>query len=116
MGTNWATRPRWRVRGGEEIALGPGKADLLQAIDERHSISEAARRLGMSYRRAWSLVDTMNRCFRRPLVETAAWRGGGSSLTPAGRRVLELYRRIEAESLRATREDRRRLHRLLGPA
>ena len=115
MGTRWVTRPRWRVRGEDEIALGPGKADLLRAIDQQRSISQAARSLGMSYRRAWSLVDTMNRCFRRPLVETAAWRGGGSVLTPAGRRALDLYRRIEAESLRATREDRRRLHRLLGP-
>ena len=67
---------------GSEIAMGPGKAALLRAIGETGSISAAGRSLGMSYRRAWLLVDTMNRCFAEPLVETTA--GAGARVTPAG--------------------------------
>ena len=70
---------------GDEIAMGPGKADLLEAIAREGSISGAGRAMGMSYRRAWLLVDVMNRCFREPLV--AARPGGGKNagaqLTPA---------------------------------
>jgi molybdate transport system regulatory protein len=79
---------------GTEIAIGPGKADLLQAIAESGSISESARRMGMSYRRAWILVDTMNRCFREPLVASATGGsgGGGARVTPFGERVLAQYR------------------------
>lgn len=73
--------------------MGPGKADLLAAIEETGSISAAARRMRMSYRRAWLLVHTMNECFASPLVE--AEKGGasrgGARLTTAGRKVLELY-------------------------
>ena len=90
--------PRIRVRILAEsvIALGPGKADLLEAIDEAGSISGAARAAGMSYRRAWILVDTMNGCFTSPLVSTAKGgaEGGGARLTPTGRRVLTRYRRL----------------------
>jgi hypothetical protein len=64
-----------RVMFGTEIAIGPGKAELLAAIAETGSISASAKRLGMSYRRAWLLVDTMNRCFREPVVASAT---GGS--------------------------------------
>jgi len=83
---------------GSEIAMGPGKASLLEAIAESGSISESARRLGMSYRRAWLLVDTMNRCFREPLVESATGghRGGGARVTEFGRHVLDHYRVLEA--------------------
>ncbi|HEU5181465.1 MAG TPA: LysR family transcriptional regulator [Candidatus Polarisedimenticolia bacterium] len=97
----WAARPRWRLNRGEEIALGPGKADLLEAVERVGAISLAARELGMSYRRAWLLVETMNRCFARPLVSTETWRGSGSALTPEGRRVLSLYRELETRSLTA---------------
>src|SRR3546814_17276525 len=69
---------------GDEIAMGPGKADLLEAISAQGSISAAGRALGMSYRRTWLLVDVMNRCFRAPLVETAA---GGSHGRSEERRV-----------------------------
>ena len=71
---------------GDEIAMGPGKADLLEAIAREGSISAAGRAMGMSYRRAWLLVDTMNRCFRSPLVETHPGGGkqAGAKLTPAG--------------------------------
>lgn len=86
-------RVRVRILSGSQIAMGPGKADLLRAIDESGSISAAARRMRMSYRRAWLLVHTMNECFAQPLVE--AEKGGsargGARLTAAGREVLELY-------------------------
>lgn len=83
---------------GDEIAMGPGKADLLEAIVAQGSISGAARAMDMSYRRAWLLVDAMNRCWREPLVETSPGRGkgGGARLSAAGRRVLERYRALQA--------------------
>jgi molybdate transport system regulatory protein len=83
-----------RVMYGPEIAMGPGKSDLLEAIAATGSISESARRLGMSYRRAWLLVDTMNRCFREPLVVsvTGGAGGGGAEVTAFGRQVLARYR------------------------
>jgi molybdate transport system regulatory protein len=92
-------QPRWRLSRGETIVLGPGKADLLEAVDRTGSISAGARAMGMSYRRAWLLVNTMNRSFLRPLVATSKWRGAGAWLTPEGKRVLRLYRRLEARSL-----------------
>jgi len=74
---------------GDEIAMGPGKAALLEAIRRTGSISAAGRALGMSYRRAWLLVDTMNRCFAEPLVE--AHSGAGARVTEAGERALADY-------------------------
>jgi len=95
---------RIRLMQGGEIALGPGKADLLKAIREHGSISAAARHMGMSYRRAWLLVDTMNRCFREPLVLSAAGgsQGGGASLTPQGEAVLACYDAMLTEVSRVT--------------
>ncbi|HEV8336683.1 MAG TPA: LysR family transcriptional regulator [Candidatus Polarisedimenticolia bacterium] len=116
MQRRWEARPRWRLIGGQEIALGPGKADLLEAIQRHGSITAAARDLGMSYRRAWLLVETMNRCFPTPLVATSRWRGRGASLSEAGREVLNLYRDLERKSLRAARQPLRRLEALLGIA
>jgi molybdate transport system regulatory protein len=83
----------------EEIAIGPGKADLLQAIRDTGSISAAGKQLGMSYRRAWLLVDAMNRCFKTPLVETATGgqAGGGARLTANGEKVLERYSAMMTE-------------------
>ena len=69
--------------------MGPGKAALLQAIARTGSISAAGRELGMSYRRAWLLVDTMNRCFAEPLVE--AHSGAGAKVTATGERALTDY-------------------------
>lgn len=88
---------RARLYCGPEIAMGPGKADLLDAIAAEGSISAAGRSLGMSYRRTWLLVDTMNRCWREPLVETAAGgsHGGGARLSRLGREVLDQYRDLE---------------------
>ncbi|PYT36291.1 MAG: LysR family transcriptional regulator [Acidobacteria bacterium] len=114
MSRRWEARPRWRLTRGKEIALGPGKADLLGAIDRRGSISAAARALEMSYRRAWLLVETMNRCFGRPLVVTTRWRGRGASLSDLGREVLALYREMERDSRRSSREPLRRLMSLVG--
>ena len=89
-----SSTPRVRILAGSAIAIGPGKADLLEAIAETGSISAAARRMRMSYRRAWLLVHTMNDCFSSPLVEAekGGAAGGGARLTPTGRKVLAKYR------------------------
>ncbi len=88
-----------RLQLGGDIALGPGKAELLQHIDDTGSISAAARRMGMSYRRAWLLVETMNQCFEAPLVETAQGGkgGGGAQVSSLGHEVLAIYRTLTAE-------------------
>ena len=110
-------QPRYRLVCGDNVAIGPGKAELLEHVRAAGSITEAAKRMGMSYMRAWMLVKTMESCFRKPLV--AVVRGGaghgGARLTPTGLRVLELYRAIERDSLRATQSPRRRLFALLRP-
>jgi molybdate transport system regulatory protein len=91
-----------RLFHGEHIAMGPGKADLLEAIESTGSISAAGKSMDMSYRRAWLLVDEMNRCFKMPVVETAKGgsHGGGAHLTPFGYEVLARYR----EMITATRQ------------
>jgi molybdate transport system regulatory protein len=96
-----------RVMFGTEIAIGPGKADLLEAIAATGSISESARRLGMSYRRAWLLADTMNRCFREPVIASVAGGtgGGGARVTPFGRRVLAQFRAMQARVERSIDRD-----------
>lgn len=101
---------------GEEIAMGPGKAELLEAIAEAGSISGAARKMGMSYRRAWLLVDTMNRCFKSPLVSSAAGgnQGGGASLTPLGEEVLALYQQLQADIKAAAQTQGATLQKLLA--
>ena len=83
---------------GDEIAMGPGKADLLEAIKAEGSISAAGRKLGMSYRHTWLLVDAMNRCWSEPLVGTAAGgsHGGGAQVTAMGESVLAHYRALQA--------------------
>ena len=84
---------------GDEIAMGPGKADLLAAIAREGSISAAGRALGMSYRRAWLLVDTMNRCFEKPLVEAhpGGGKSAGATLTAEGERAMAAYRALSAQ-------------------
>ena len=91
-------RLRVRVEFGDGFAIGPGKADLLQAVAETGSISAAARRMEMSYRRAWLLIDAMNRCFRELVVDTATGGkgGGGAQITSFGRTVLKDFRAMEA--------------------
>jgi molybdate transport system regulatory protein len=89
---------------GDGFAMGPGKADLLEAIQREGSISAAGRALGMSYRRAWLLVDEMNRCFQDRLVETRAGGGKdrGAQLTPTGETVLAAYRNLETRAAALT--------------
>jgi molybdate transport system regulatory protein len=93
-----------QVLVGEEIAMGPGKADLLDAIAAHGSISAAARSMGLSYRRAWLMVDAMNRLFGQPLVATSAGARGGATITPEGVRVLGIYRQLQAGVENAGRE------------
>jgi molybdate transport system regulatory protein len=87
-----------RLLLGMSTSIGPGKTALLEAIAATGSISAAGRSLGMSYRRAWQLVESMNRNFREPLVLTATGgaRGGGAQVTPFGHEVLRRYRAMEA--------------------
>jgi molybdate transport system regulatory protein len=98
---------RLRVVLERDIAIGPGKADLLEGIAAAGSISAAAARLGMSYKRAWLLVDTMNRCFRTPLVAAAkgGQSGGGAGLTALGVEVLDRYRAMERRASKAAAGD-----------
>ena len=93
--------PRLRILLGRAIAIGPGKAELLRLIEEMGSISAAAREMGMSYRRAWTLVETMNGAFREPLVEAAIGGrgGGGAQVTDFGREVLNRYRVMEEKAV-----------------
>jgi molybdate transport system regulatory protein len=97
MATDNSLKLKIQLLCGEEIAMGPGKADLLDAIAAHGSISAAARAMDMSYRRAWLLVDAMNRCWSTPLVETSPGRSasGGARLSEAGRRVLDRYRKLQ---------------------
>lgn len=87
---------------GEHFAIGPGKAQVLEAIDREGSIRAAGKAIGMSYRRIWLLVDEMNRCFTGKLVDTLSGGGRerGARLTETGREVLAAFREIEAESAR----------------
>ena len=108
-------RYRLRITKGAEIAVGPGKVDLLEAIATTGSITAAAKQLGMSYRRAWLLVDTMNRCFMRPVVaaEAGGQRGGGTALTPVGAEVVRRYRKAEALAAKASARELAALAQLL---
>ncbi|MCC6946829.1 MAG: winged helix-turn-helix domain-containing protein [Bradyrhizobiaceae bacterium] len=102
-------QPRLSIRldltSGERI--GPGKIALLEAIRSTGSISAAARRMGMSYRRAWLLVEEINDSLQEPAVAAATGgrHGGGAVLTPVGERVVELYRSIEANADSSARAD-----------
>jgi len=102
-----------RITLSETFYIGPGRADLMELIAETGSISEAAKRMGMSYKRAWSLVQALNEGFGAPLVESV--RGGkeqGASLTPAGWEVLERYRGMQEATRRAVARDVEALARL----
>lgn len=96
-----------RVILGPNIVLGPGKADLLEGVRETGSISAAGRRMAMSYKRAWDLVDAMNQAFDAPVVQTSKGGsgGGGASLTATGEQVLALYRSLQARCSNAAGED-----------
>jgi molybdate transport system regulatory protein len=106
-----------RLGFGPAGALGPGKVRLLELVGDTGSISAAGRSMGMSYRRAWLLVDSLNRCFREPVVVTRAGgrAGGGAGLTPFGREVVRHYREMEAEAQRALAGHLRALESSLAP-
>ena len=96
-----------RIDFDEDRAIGPGKIRLLELIDKHGSISEAGRQMGMSYRRAWVLVDNLNHCFRTPVVasQTGGLHGGGASLTDFGRAVMRHYRAVETAAQTAAAAD-----------
>jgi len=91
---------RLRIDFAPGCSVGPGKVALLEAIQRSGSLSEAARQLGMSYRRAWLLLDELNRSFTEPVVTTAVGgaNGGGAVLTPSGLRLIEAFRVVEREA------------------
>ena len=104
-----------RVLGGRKPAIGPGKAELVEHIAETGSISAAARAMGMSYRRAWQLVEALNRACREPVVLTAIGgrRGGGAEVTPFGRKLVRLFRAMEGKASAAIAADLKRFESLL---
>ncbi len=106
---------RLRVYQGSEIAFGPGKADLLAEIQKTGSISQAAKQLSMSYRRAWLLVNTMNQCFSQPLVttQTGGTHGGGAQVSETGLQVLALFRSMEHAALTAIKNQQSQLAALM---
>ena len=87
--------------------IGPGKARLLESIRDTGSISAAAREMGMSYKRAWQLLDSINQAFVEPVVTatTGGSGGGGATLTPFGAEVLERYRRVRDQANRNAMDD-----------
>ena len=104
-----------RVLGVGHPAMGPGRAALLSHIARTGSITSAARAMGMSYRRAWQLVEAMNKSFAEPLVvtEVGGKRGGGAAVTALGRRLVALYRAMENKASSAIATDLRRFARHL---
>ncbi len=108
-------QPRFRLLRGKEIAFGPGKALLLEKIAETGSIAKAAKKLDMSYMRAWLLLKTMEKCFNQPLVELVRGgkKGGGAQLTSTGLQVIKIYRDIENKSIASTKILQKQLFGLL---
>ncbi|PWU12978.1 MAG: LysR family transcriptional regulator [Verrucomicrobia bacterium] len=115
--TRASLKPRFRVLRGKDIALGPGKVELLAAVAKAGSLSEAASQLRMSYMRAWTLVNTMNKCFKEPVISAVRGgrSGGGMKVTDTGRHALALYYEIQAAAVASARSPWRRLERLLRP-
>ncbi len=111
-----ALKLRMRVMTGDTIAVGPGKVQLLEAMAQTGSITAAARALGMSYRRAWLLIDELNRALKAPAVasSTGGQHGGGSQLTDTGRELIARYRGIEAQAQQACQDDIKKLLKLLA--
>jgi molybdate transport system regulatory protein len=105
------TRLTVRVDFGSDRALGPGKIRLLEAVRNCGSISQAGRSLEMSYRRAWLLIDDMNRCFREPVVaaQPGGAQGGGAALTAFGEELIQKYRAIETQATAAAKQQLRDL-------
>ncbi len=108
-------QPSIRILFGAASSLGPGKIALLESISRTGSISGAAREMGMSYRRAWLLVEAMNTAFTKPVVMavTGGKRGGGAEVTVFGLSLLERYRKIEAKAAAAVVVDLKALAKML---
>ena len=107
--------PRLRVTCGRDVALGPGRVQLLELVGETGSLRAAATRMGMAYMTAWKHVRTLNRRFRSPLIasQRGGKSGGGAVLTQLGRRVVTLYHRMEEQSHAAMQQDLREFQTLL---
>ena len=108
-----------RVAFGRRGALGPGKVRLIELIDEHGSITAACKEMGMSYRRAWLLVEGLKQAFREPVLTTqqGGVSGGGCRLTPYGRSILQRYRALERTAREAVRDELKALeHELLPQA
>lgn len=112
MKKSLTTAMRFRVMLDNGRALGPGKADMLDAILIHGSIAAAGRALGMSYKRAWYLVDDLNKSFTQPVVHATKAGGGGATLTETGRSVLAAYRTIEVKARSSAMAELRELYRL----
>ena len=113
-----AAGARLRIVLAPGVAVGPGKADLLAAIEETGSISGAGRRMKMSYRRAWLLVEELNGSFQKPLVtaDKGGAKGGGAKLTELGADVLRRFRNMEKRTAKAIEADLSALSVLVKPA
>ena len=108
-------RFRMRVTSGDTISVGPGKISLLEAIRDTRSITAAAKSIGMSYRRAWILIDELNASLKKPAVRSAKGgeHGGGSELTEVGDALVGLYRHIEQRAATACAADVKALLKLV---
>ncbi|SRR5258708_39963563 len=108
-------RPRLRITQGTKIPLGPGKADLLEHIEKTGSIASAAKRMKMSYMKAWLLIEEMHATFKSPVIAKVRGgaAGGGARLTTTGQRILSLYREMEATSVQASKPAFEKLRSLL---
>lgn len=115
--TDRAPRLVVRIKLRDDNILGPGKADLLEHVDRCGSISAAARELGMSYRQAWMLIDTLNAAFARPVIDTAQGgrAGGGARLTAVGKQILASYRHLQGKAEQSARADLDAIARLMTP-
>jgi molybdate transport system regulatory protein len=108
---SYKTSVKIRLHINDKVALGPGKADLLEAIIQHGSISAAGRAMGMSYKRAWDLVNTMNESFAKPIVLTAKGgsHGGGAEVTELGKQVLHQYRQAQVQAEKAIEQEMNQL-------
>ncbi len=115
-GQNWSmARLTIRIDFDSRPSFGPGKASLLETIATEGSIRKAAARLGMSYRRAWLLVKAMEKSLGTPVLAAATGgrKGGGATLTKAGREIVARYRKVESKAARAAAAELRALDKLL---
>ena len=93
---------RVRIYFGQNLAIGPGRIELLEGVQRSGSLAQAARDMGMSYRRAWLLMQSLNESLRSPasLAARGGRRGGGATVTPTGRALIETFRRMENKATR----------------